>query len=323
MYVDFIKGIDVDDHRKRIRGDRTVKSFVRYYNRFITSLKEKGIETPTLSIYDIEDKQVGIYSAYVKALPQVKTNSSYNDHFKKMGAFYSYLKNELRHDIVNPFDRVVRMKEVKKNIHITQNEFDIFLSMIKPENGRHLTMKEANSNTFVIVYKPWQAQAFRLAILTGVRSQNLFELKWSDVHETVIQIENIKYNNSGNKEIQKVKEFFYAIRTKELNDLLIELGEEKNIGTDRYLLEPDSKLKRSSLKFYASIGFTHFWRLTGFSKKATLHSLRSTALTNFKIIMRENISALNTHKSDKVREGNYENQTAILSNYAGKEFYGR
>ncbi len=327
MYIDFLKGFDaskkdgmVPDHERQVKSKNYVATFKRYYTRFVQSLKDNGIKTPTLTIYDIDSECVGYFSKSIKSNPAISKNSSYNDHINKLQTFFNHLINYREYDLRNPFNKVQSMSTVGKAVYIERHEFEVLLSLIKKENGLSLHKIGGNGKPQNL-YRDWTKTAFRLAILTGVRLSNLFELKWSDVHENVIEIENLKVNHGKKEELEEHKDFYYAIRTSQLNELLEELGENEHAGSDRYILEPDYRYKRSTLAFFATQGFTHFWAMTGFEKKATFHSLRSTAITNFKIVMSDNIDKLKTHKSDKIRAEHYENDTAILSAYVGRDFY--
>lgn len=314
MYVDFMEGINVPSQSKRDYGKATVAKFILHYNRFIDSLKAKAYTTHLMTIHDITEDEVSIFHDFIYTLSGVTKNSTHNEHMKSLRGFFDYLIVHKLYPITNPFATAKRKTTFAKKVYIERTEFDYFMSLIIPENGYHDTSLTKYGKP-VQMYKPYLKDAYELALLTSARKTDVFHIKWSNVLPSVIEIPNVK--TSGSEE-----EILYsAPRTKQLNSLLERLGEAEYIHTDKFVLCPESTSKRLTLSNHASRGFTHFWKKTGYTKPATLHSLRSTGITRMEILLGKHIEELETHADKQTREDFYVNQKQVLSEQANQSFW--
>lgn len=315
LYVDYMEGIGIAPQEWRHFEKSTINRFILHYNRFIDSLKAKGCQTHIMTIHDITEEEAGIYHDYIWTIEGVNKNSTHNEHMSSVKGFFDYLIDIKKYPITNPFATAKKKRTKPKKIYIERNEFDYFMSLISKENGHHKTSK-TNYGSSVQMYKPYLKDAFELALLTSARKTDVFHIKWSNVLPSVIEIPNKKTTEVGEEDI-----LYFAPRTAQLNELLVRLGEDKYIHTDKHILCPESTSKRQTLSDHVSRGFTHYWGLTGYSKKATLHSLRSTGITRMEILLGKHIEELDTHADKKTREEFYVNQKEVLSSQNEKSFW--
>ena len=99
-------------------------------------------------------------------------------------------------------------------------------------------------------YRPWLADAFRVALETGRRREEIINLKFSDIvmennGVSFIKAEDYKVNRIQNRKNESVKKYIFIPVTKSLKELLIHLGYEKYKETGNYILAPEIQNKRT------------------------------------------------------------------------------
>lgn len=99
-----------------------------------------------------------------------------------LSAFTSHVINKFKFDYKNPFLGVPDMVVTPKVKAIGENEFSNLLDLITPENGIQLQQLRSRKNVKKTNhYKPWLKHAFQLGLFTGGRSEDIVELKWSNI----------------------------------------------------------------------------------------------------------------------------------------------
>lgn len=314
LFIDYMEGRDIPPQSRKHFNESTIDRYVLHYNRFIASLKERGYQTHLMTIYDITDIEVGVFHDYIWTLPGINKNATHNEHMKTIKGLFDHLIDYRKISIQNPFDTYTRKPTAPKKIYIEQNEFDYLLSLITKENGNHAVSRTKQGKP-VNMFKDYLKDAFELALLTYSRKTDVFHIKWSNVLPSVVEIPNIKTSSEEDRVL------YFAPRTAQLNALLERLGEQQYIHTDKYLLCPERTASRLTLSNNASRGFTHYWGLTGYSKKATFHSLRSTGITRMEILLGKHVEELDTHANKETREKFYVNEKRVLTEKEGGSFW--
>ena len=92
--------------------------------------------------------------------------------------------------------------------------------------------------------------------------------------------------------------------TKELENLLIRLNYEENLGADKYLIAGDENIKRKTIAVQLSDSFTFYRNKAQISNKFTLKCLRKSFLTKLHI-KTGFVESMGYQRSAKVTLGNY------------------
>ncbi len=82
-----------------------------------------------------------------------------------------------------------------------------------------------------------------------------------------IKVEDFKVNKSKNLTKKEEVKYIYIPIIAPLKKLLIELGYEENKEKDMYILAPNEKMQRDSIKILISKAFTHYFSQLGTGKK--------------------------------------------------------
>ena len=167
------------------------------------------------------------------------------------------------------------------DISIADDDFLKLLSVVTEEDSVELCKNGKKRNR----YRTWTKASFELAAFTGMRLEEVATLKYSDIklnqHGELDYLEGIdlKYQRANNWDSTKAKKLVPIPITPELEDLLNQLNYKQNLGADRYLIDGDCKMSRSSLAKEMSHSFTFYRRKAGLSDSFSIKHLRKTFLT--------------------------------------------
>jgi len=312
-YVGWLQNENVPSHLKRERSADYIEDIKRALKTLVVALKENGYDVNTLSVSDLDDALVGIVFDYL--LDKKKfSGRSFNKYMGAYTSFVSWYNKEYDASIKNVFEVVPRKKIQHHPETISKDEFEKLLESITPEKGIHLydsaTKKHRN------YYRPYLKDAFRLALYTGRRREEVITLKFNDIitdseGNSVIKSEDYKTNRIQNR-TEDSKKFNYIPVTKELHELLLDLGWNNHKGSDAYILAPDVEIKRNKvLSDVLSRGFTHFYSQLETGRELTFKCLRKTFITNISIYMGGNAKAITGHSDDAVIENHYLNKESV------------
>ena len=312
-YIGFLHNEGVPAHFFRERSTEHLKDIERAFKRLVESLKNSGYNLGTLSVEDFNDEMVGKIYSYLKE--RDFANRTFNKHFSYYTSFLKWYAEEYNYPFRNWFKRANRMNINPKPKAINHTEYEALLKQITPENG----IKEYKDGVKPIrsVYRPWLANGIRLALETGLRREEVINLKWSNIQESegvqLIKVENYKVNRIQNRIKSEEKKFNEIPITDSLSKLLDELGYEKNANTDNYILAPDIKISRGRvMSDILSRGFSHYYDQLNTGRKLTFKCLRKTYITHLEIFMgKGNTKTITGHSNDQVIQRNYIDKTEI------------
>ncbi|WP_242121095.1 tyrosine-type recombinase/integrase [Aestuariivivens sediminicola] len=135
---------------------------------------------------------------------------------------------------------------------------------------------------------------FRLALLTGLRREELVTLSWNDLFYSekkgclMFVIDNLKVERITGK---KYKSKYVPVGP-DLMDLLTELGYDDFKGSDLFILVPNRKVKHTTIMSTLSRGFSHYY----------MQAFPDNKLKQFKVLRKTYISYLNKEVGDSVIE---------------------
>jgi integrase len=303
-YLDAITGVNTPEHLIRKRSPAHVSDVRRTLERFALSLKEMGRNPEILSMNKIGDDEVGSFHEYLsKKWKITKGSASYNRHFAIMRAFFNWVIEKNDHKCNNPFKHVELNFSTTEKAIITKEEFEKLLEKITFENGyRVFSGKRRN------LYHEWLAPAFRLAIETGLRSEELVTLSWSDLKELepgkfVFRVSNLKVNRikTGQDDGRYIR---YIPVTKSLMELLIKFGFESGKLMEGFVLARPEPLSIKYVMSAISRGFNHYIKQVT-DREIEFNNLRKTYITRITSVLGPNAKLFTGHSSDEVLKKHY------------------
>lgn len=313
MYIDFLENKNVPAHQIKLRSSALIKQNVRYVKRFVSALKEAKIDVKNMRVSSINQNHVGIFCAYIinKYNP---ANRTYNRHMDTMSEFFSYLIHSKEYVLTNQFSTklVNRRTTVSRIQAIKIQKFQEMQGVINKENGVQILSTGERKHH----YAEWLSQAFTLGLLTGARRDELMDMKFSDVYEEngkpiYIKKEDFKYNRSNNLTREEEKKYKYFPVFK---DLLMFLNDEeysKYKGSDRYIIAPNSKRNRNTLKENMSKAFSHFYKIVDPENPLQFKCLRKTYITLLNNFTGDEAHLLTGHSGQEIIMNNYHDQTVF------------
>ncbi len=223
-----------------------------------------------------------------------------NNYVKLFRSIYKFADEERGMNIKNPF-KTIKIKNVNQAIKnkiktVTPAELSKLFEMLR--NGTELkekktyfskSQKKYINKTFKY-FQSYLLDGIQLAIALGYRSENIVELKWSDIDlseayspgsilNAVIKVEDIKINNMKKQFKEDIKKFIYVRVNNDIEELLMRLGYEQR-NTDNYILAPDHRHNRNTIKSNISKGFHYYMLEINPIKNLQFKDLRKTQISH-------------------------------------------
>jgi len=281
--MDYLDNVDVPKHKQRERSERHVINIENTLERFKDFLKKNNLNAKTFPIENIDDNIVGKFYEYCENL--TNSVSSFNHHMKIMRAFINYVLDEHKISMRNPFRKINLKYEEPEKIIVTKEEFGSFLEKVSPDNSVQEFRNEEKKKIYKKNrYRPWLKNAYKLAILSGRRREDVLHLRWSDIHEedgkpVFIECTDHKADRLSNYAKSKATVKAYIPVIPQLRELLYEMGYDENKGSSEFIIGQDERLNRASMIKLMSSAFSLFWKKVETTKKATQKALRKTYFT--------------------------------------------
>jgi integrase len=308
-YIGFLHNEDVPAHRKKERSSAHIKDVERAFRLLVECLKMNNYDLKRISINEIDDEMVGKVYAYL--LDEMKFgNRNLNKHLGYFTSFIDWYSDEYDQPLKNWFGKVKRKKVITNPKAISEQEFNLLLEKITPENGVQESKSGTNGKRFL--YRKWLKDAIQLGLFTGRRREEIICLKWCDMKvddegTEYFIVEDYKVNRILGRTDEKEKKYNLIPITNELRLLLTELGLAKYAGSDSFVLAPNEiKANRvQSMSTDLSKGFSHYYNQLGTEKKLTFKNLRKTHFSKLTLLMGGNAKYITGHSSDAVLKENY------------------
>ena len=244
-----------------------------------------------------------------------------------MKTFFNWVIDKKDIKIKNPFNHASLTFEKKEKNIITQEEFEKLLKLITYENGESLDKKKKRN-----YYKEWLIPAFRLAIETGLRREELVKLKWSDLllidnGTLVFRIANLKVNRimrrgneRNNSDGSNGKYINHVPVTKSLKILLNGLGYLKKKDSDSYIIERPVNTDVKFMMNGMSQGFSHFIKLAT-DRKIKFSDLRKTYISHLAVALGDKLKLFTGHTDDAVLQTHYISSAFLASKLKDFEIF--
>lgn len=303
-YLDSISGVNTPAILIRHRSKSHIIDSVRVFKRFRAALANAGYNFNGLDPKDIKDEEVSLFHEYLINDLKLGTRS-YNKHIGILKTLFNWIIRVKDYPIPNPFNHI-QLHNTKNDVSIiTKTEFEKFLSVITHENSY-----EPKSQKFL--YKPWLKSAYRLALETGLRREELLTLRWSDIvpideNKLVIKIGNIKVN----KIMRRTDRLKYIPLTKSLMKLLVELGYENKKNSGDLIIEWTGNL--DSAKDSLSRCFTYFIKFAT-DRHLMFGVLRKTFITKLTMAAGPNAKMFTGSSSDEILMNHYLSRAFMTAN---------
>jgi integrase len=187
--------------------------------------------------------------------------------------FYNHLIKYEKFEIDNLFEKVpVRSVDYDPQ-SFSATEFIMVLSVTNIEQGYDKKVKRNR-------YRDWLPTAFKLGAFTGLRLEEIVNLKYKDiveidgilVMESVNRKANILITNKSSRRIKRI-----PVIPELLEVLTNDCNYSLNKGRDEFILAP--ALDRNSVKGIITKGFTHFKRIAGINENKCFKELRTTYIS--------------------------------------------
>ena len=310
-YLDNISGVNTPEHLIRIRSKLHIGECKKVIQRFCIALEKNGYNIKNIELGTITDHEVAFFHSYIKHELKL-SQSSYNKHFVIMKAFVNWVIKIKMLNVHNYFAHAELTFERKEKTIITKEEFNTLLEVATYENGWGLHAGERRN-----YYKSWITNAFRLALETGTRAEELVTLKWNNIIEIEDGVKVIKINNLKVNRIQtgtdKGKNIRYIPITKGLTSLLDQMGYFIQEGSDDFILEREDNLTTKYLMTFISRSFGHFIKLAT-ERKIEFKDLRKTYITRISQILGENTKIFTGHADNEVLKNHYISSAYLVGN---------
>lgn len=277
-----------EDHRKDV---------VRIVDRFVHSIRLAGENPDTLLLNDMSERFAAPFANYIKKFAKAQT--SRDRHIRVMRAFIEFLKNRGMYNGGNFFKTIETQKIQSSPVAISDEEFENVLSIITRKNGAGYRGERKENH-----YKPWLADLYKLARYTGIRKEDLYELRWSDVHDVGDGVQVIVSRNRKVERILKKDVILEVIPvTKKLKSLLRKLEKERE-GSESKLIETNHTWK--SFRDCISRAFTHYYKIAYPNNQHKLYKqLRKSQMTDISAKLGVDAHKITGHTGNAVLDKHY------------------
>jgi integrase len=327
FYIAYLNNDTPHQQEHKVRTKGHIKDVERIFIYFGDYLKTIKIDVSLLPFESLDRTVVGQLKSFLletkKYAPQ-----TYNKFIQQMRIFTNRIIEEFDIIMKNPFNGFKRLTVAKNISTISKEEFDHLLELTTLENGIHTYIERKTQKTrSKQLYKPWIKDAFRLALLTGRRREEIVQMNFNGIIENakgepkIIKVEDYKVNKSKNLTKKEEVKYIEIPVIAPLKKLLFELGYEKNKGKDLFILAPNENMQRDSMKDLISKAFTHYFKQLGTGKKVKLSNLRKTYISHLYTKYGDKARIITKHSGMDVMLNHYIDQEVVYQVASDFEFF--
>lgn len=282
----------------------------KIYNRsktILEILKENGCDPSYISVANFHNEYITIL---YDELTERYAPKTFNHYLSLLNSFFDiFLIDRKKYDIKNPFRQVNYAHREDRTEIIELEWFEKLIEVTTPENG----IRDQGSRTRNL-YNDELIDFWKLALYTGRRPQDVPYLQVCNILDTYGYCFEQKTARSK-------KNLRLFILSEELREFKKQQLEKYNLGENDYLVSP-FKENRREVQRAASLGFTHFWTLTGYEHRI-LYDLRNTYATHARMVYGSELEgAFKMHAKIKTTDEKYTNAKKLAEEYKGVRLYG-
>ena len=287
-YLDRLNNLGVRSSMKRERSEEYKKDVARKLNLLKGALVAKGYDPMSMPVEELDAKAVDAVFDYFNEETDF-SNNTFNKHFSHFSSLMQWISLE-SYPARNWFSSIRKRHTSHIPLAITCEENEALQKIITSENGiaeYHTGVKPERN-----FYRPYLKYAFRLALETGKRREELINLKYNGITEFpdgsgYIKVEDYKINRIKGWTKEEEKKYHYVPITDSLRSLINEMGYAKYRGTDKYILAPESKdLRNKSMADLLSRAFSHYYKQLNTGRELTFKSFRKAYITSLSAYLR-------------------------------------
>ena len=302
---------DLKQFKKDQNTNGYIKEQIRYCKKFIKSvIKHREKSSDLIHVDSINDEDVSnFYDDYEKEY-QPRT---FNKMISELKRFFGYLIDIKKIQMTNPFDNCEKKKIITKNPEIM--EVNDFLKIIESVENENPIKKLGGKGSKRNMYRDYLIDGFFLFLFTGGRSDEVVNLKWSDIKShndtDYFFVENYKVNGQLDLEDEQEKKYKRFPIFPEFKNFLIKMGYEDKRESNDYILLPNRTIKSKTISNQLSKSFSHYRNQCGVSKDLSLKHLRKTYITQVYKLLDDDTGLVTSHSSDKMLRNFYVEQKTL------------
>lgn len=321
-YLATLRGEGVAGHLRLVRSKSHVNDVKDTFKHFLLAMQKSKVSVDGLHLPDINDTLIGYFHDHL--IERKYSENTYNRKFSHLTTFALWAERENYGNIRRFFEKVPRKTVTPRPEIITAEEFSKTISAISYENGWQVGIgkRKAKRN----LYREYLIPAFRFALITGRRLEELITAKFSDVTTDekgtpqFITFTDHKVNHILHIQPGQERKLFTPAH-KEIQDFLISQGYGKR-STDDFILAPELTHRRIAvMRQDLSRAFTHFFRIANpeCTREVSFKTLRKTYLTNLAIHTGKDITPVSGHADTGVLK-HYLNEKQLALAESLKDF---
>ena len=298
--------VEYSFQKRKSLSKNYLDSMLYHLKEFFTVLKNNGYTVHQMLVKDITEEHLEAWWNYVTS--NYENPSTINARIRALRGFINHVNKRYNLRFKNHFLEIELLDEVKKIRTISKNEFDLVCDAVKNKSPYFYFTKRNGIRERKNRYRDYLIDAFKLGLYTGLRREELFNLKWSDIRsigdEELLVVKNLKVQRIKKKEYRPKYIQFYS----DLKSFMNSKGMESKLGKDEYILCPNrSNVSVKTLmdctsrafKFYYSQAFPNCEEVLPFG------SLRKTYLTYLSKSVGSDAIYLSSHSSNATLEKHY------------------
>jgi integrase len=321
-YLNYISGNGSHAHLIKKLSDNHISEYKKVFLRFCDAIKKAGYKPEVLDAKEINDDIVEIFHFYVMDLNVGTT--TYSKHFVLMKAFINWIIDKKDYKINNAFMHISLQFAKRKKNPINKEEFDRLIEVTTNLNGTYIDSSGKKRNRFY----PWLTTAFKIALETGLRREEILELRWNHIREInhqgqiclIIDVNNLKNNRrmfgqDAGKYVKPVPV------TKGLLVWLMELGYKDKKNNSGFIIEREEGRDVKNMLDNISRGFAHFIKFVT-DREIEFKDLRKTYITQLSMKLGKDTKIFTGHGDDQVLRDSYIAEEFIAANLTNFSVFG-
>lgn len=282
------------------------KETMRFIKLFCNVLKDNH----NFEIMRVRDVSVKDVSKFYEMIESKYSPRTFNKCMITLKGFFKFVIQIEKVDMKNPFEVYQSKSVLNQRVEtISKQEFQNILDNISEENSTIILGGKGEEKN---MYRDYLKVSFKLFLLTGLRREEVVDLKWSDIYysgETYFfMIDNKKVQRNKNNKGVFVK---YIPINSDLINLLNELGFDEFKTTNNYIISPDRRENSLTIMNNISKGFTFYKNKANIKKDISLKHLRKTYISWVNQVMGGDTRILTSHSSEGVLKEHYLDPTIL------------